>query len=233
MDDEQPQGRSASREDARVPSLRVLPGGGRKAGPDPAPGSAAALTPREPRVDEDTALVGAFLLGNDAAFGALVRRHEELVLRIVRRYASSPDDARDLAQRTFLRAFEAARRAFGRASEGFPFRRWVIRIAVNLAKNHLRDETRWTRAPASSLHAAAADGPAPADALEQAERTARLRREVLRLPRRQREVLTLRLDAELPFQEIAEALGITENAAKVSFHHASRRLRLALEEDGR
>ncbi|HYG68524.1 MAG TPA: sigma-70 family RNA polymerase sigma factor [Anaeromyxobacteraceae bacterium] len=188
---------------------------------------------RTPGLDEDTALVGAFLLGNDAAFGALVRRHEELVLRIVRRYAASPDDARDLSQRTFLRAFEAARRAFGRAGGGFPFRRWLVRIAVNLAKNHLRDETRWTRAPAGTLDGAAADGPAPTEALLEAERAARLRREVLRLPRRQREVLTLRIDAELAFQEIADALGTTENAAKVSFHHAARRLRAALEEDGR
>jgi RNA polymerase sigma-70 factor (ECF subfamily) len=58
----------------------------------------------------------------------------------------------------------------------------------------------------------------------------RVRREVLRLPRRQREVLTLRVDAELPFAEIAETLGVTENAAKVSFHHATRRLRDALAE---
>jgi RNA polymerase sigma-70 factor (ECF subfamily) len=240
-----------AREEGRGPSLRVVPGGAAGAGPvrqpqgTTAPASSRGTSssfervagePVEARtatVDEDTALVGAFLLGNDAAFGALVRRHEELVLRIVRRYAATADDARDLAQRTFLRAFEAARRAFGRAGESFPFRRWLIRVAVNLAKNHLRDEARWTRLPADAIRAAAAaTGPAPADALERAERAARLRREVLNLPRRQREVLTLRIDAELPFGEIADALGITENAAKVSFHHATRRLRLALEEDG-
>jgi RNA polymerase sigma-70 factor, ECF subfamily len=238
-----------AREEGRGPSLRVVPGGAAGAGPVRQPQSTSARASRGPdpssfervagepveartaTVDEDTALVGAFLLGNDAAFGALVRRHEELVLRIVRRYAATADDARDLAQRTFLRAFEAARRAFGRAGESFPFRRWLIRVAVNLAKNHLRDEARWTRLPADALRAAAA-APAPADALERAERAARLRREVLNLPRRQREVLTLRIDAELPFGEIADALGITENAAKVSFHHATRRLRLALEGDG-
>lgn len=248
-----------TRDDGRGPSLRVVPGGAAGAGPlrqatatatgapaasgaaaspaadagSPRPESARARSPEAgPTVDEDTALVGAFLLGNDAAFGALVRRHEELVLRIVRRYAATADDARDLAQRTFLRAFEAARRAFGRAGDGFPFRRYVIRIAVNLAKNHVRDASRWTRLPAAALDSAAADGPAPTEALEQAERAARLRREVLKLPRRQREVLTLRIDAELSFHEIADALDITENAAKVSFHHAARRLRLAIEEDG-
>ena len=54
---------------------------------------------------------------------------------------------------------------------------------------------------------------------------------MLLLPRRQREVLTLRIDAELPFADIAEALSITENAARVNFHHATQRLRELVEED--
>jgi len=62
-------------------------------------------------------------------------------------------------------------------------------------------------------------------ALERAERERLVRASVLSLPRRQREVLTLRIDAELPFREIAEMLGITENNAKVHFHYAVRRLR--------
>jgi len=45
-------------------------------------------------------------------------------------------------------------------------------------------------------------------------------------------VLTLRLDVELPFAEIAAALAITENAAKVAFHHATRRLRELLDARG-
>src|SRR5512138_580742 len=193
---------------------------------------------------EEEALVAAFLVGDDDAFGELVRRNERLVLAIVRRYAHAPDDARDLAQRTFLRAFEAARRALrrGRRLEPVPFRRWLVRVAVNLAKNHVRDEARRARAPLSLAGTAAgepgaraggqgeiaADGPDPLAAMARAEQSRRLHLAVLELPRRQREVLTLRIDAELPFAEIAEALGITENAAKVTFHHATRRLRAAL-----
>jgi RNA polymerase sigma factor (sigma-70 family) len=203
------------REKGAPPTLRVLAGG---------------VTPA--RREED-ALVAAFLVGDDDAFGELVRRNEPLVLAIVRRYARTPEDARDLAQRTFLRAFEAARRSLRRAprKDAIPFRRWLVRVAVNLAKNHLRDESRFAKAPLESLGAAESAPPAAAEALLHAERAARMRREVLRLPRRQREVLTLRLDTELPFAEIALALGITENAAKVTFHHASRRLRERLSEE--
>jgi RNA polymerase sigma-70 factor (ECF subfamily) len=176
----------------------------------------------------DEALLAAFLVGDDEAFGELLRRNERLVLSLVRRYTRTPEDARDLAQRTFLRAFTAARRALGTDPQGaVPFRRWLTRIAVNLAKNHLRNELRFDRAGLALLGPAEVP-PVGAEELLRAERARRLRAEVLQLPRRQREVVTLRIDAELPFAEIAEVLGITENAAKVTFHHGSRRLREAL-----
>lgn len=188
--------------------------------------------------DEET-LVAAFLVGDDDAFGELVGRHETMVLSIVRRYAQSPEDAKDLAQRTFLRAFEAARRSLRRGTRNaVPFRRWLVRIAVNLAKNHRRDALRVLRAPLDEVEAQAAqvsagDAPDARDALLRREAELRMRAAVLTLPRRQREVLTLRIDAELPFAEIALSLGITENAAKVSFHHATRALRAALSSEDR
>jgi RNA polymerase sigma-70 factor, ECF subfamily len=206
----------ADQGDDRRPALRVVPGGS------------------TPSRHEEEALLAAFLVGDDEAFGALVLRHERLVLSLVRRYARNPEDARDLAQRTFLRAFEAARRALRHGPHGaIPFRRWLIRIAVNLGKNHLRDSTRFRLV---ALDAAGEDRLASrtagaAEELERAEQAARVRAAVLRLPRRQREVLTMRIDAELPFAEIAEALEITENAARVNFHHATRRLRELVEED--
>jgi RNA polymerase sigma-70 factor (ECF subfamily) len=197
--------------------LQLVSGGRGPRAAGAAPGEAA-----------DEALLAAFLVGDDEAFGELLRRNERLVLSILRRYTRAPEDARDLAQRTFLRAFTAARRALGKDPQGaVPFRRWLTRIAVNLAKNHLRNERRFDRAGLELLGPSVVP-PVGADGLLRAERTARLRAEVLQLPRRQREVVTLRIDAELPFAEIAEVLGITENAAKVTFHHGSRRLREAL-----
>jgi RNA polymerase sigma-70 factor, ECF subfamily len=227
------------RDQGRRPALRVVAGGAGSVSQRPAaPGASGARGDRigasteSPRIRAiDEGLLAAFLVGDDDAVGELFRRHETLVLAIVRRYARNPEDARDLAQRTFLRALEASRRTLERGPAAVPFRRWLVRIAVNLAKNHLRDEARAPRAPLESLGAAEASPARAHGDLEQAERAAAVRRAVLRLPRRQREVLTLRLDAELPFSEIALALGITENSAKVSFHHATRRLRALVEED--
>lgn len=214
----------ADESDSGRPALRVVTGGASATAGLGAGGRSSAADDRD---------LKAFLAGERAAFDALVVRHQPLVLSLVRRYTRTPEDARDLAQRTFLRAFEAVRRSHRwHLHEDVPFRRWLVRVAVNLARNHLRDETRWTRAPLEALDADVATPPAAHEAAVRAEREARVRRAVLALPRRQREVLTLRIDAELPFAEIAAALGTTENSAKVSFHHALRRLQaLAGEEE--
>jgi RNA polymerase sigma-70 factor (ECF subfamily) len=175
----------------------------------------------------DGQLCAAFSAGDEAAFGTLVRRHQDLVYAVVRRYAASPDDARELAQSAFVRAFQAFRgllaRLRGRGE--FPFRAWLLRIAINLAKNHARQSRRWLAAPLTLVDQDAASQPSPLDALERAERERLTRAAVLQLPPRQRDVLTLRIDAGLPFAEIASTLGITENNAKVHFHHAARKLK--------
>jgi len=180
----------------------------------------------------DEALVRAFLAGDDEAFGELVRRHERTVLALLQRYTEgSPagsDAARDLAQQAFLRAFQAARRSsWLRATGPDSFRAWLFRVAVNLGRNHARDARRWRRAPVEVAEALPVWGVGTAE-LERAERERAVRTALLNLPRRQRDVLTLRIDAELSFREIAGVLGLTEGNARVHFHHAARRLREAV-----
>jgi RNA polymerase sigma-70 factor (ECF subfamily) len=194
----------AERESSAGPGLRVVQGG---------------------RVAEtDGALLRDFLSGDEPSFEELWRRHHATVHALVRRYARTPEDARDLTQRAFLRAVGAARRAARGAGDGFPFRPWLLRIAANLGKNHLRDEARWRKAPVRELDEAADGAPRADELLLRRERERRVREAVLLLPRRQREVLTLRLDAGLPFAEVAGTLGIQEGNARVHFHHAVRRL---------
>jgi len=176
---------------------------------------------------EDGELVRRFFEGDTDAFGELVRRHQELVYKLLRRYAKDADDAFDLSQRAFLQAFQAARRspASVMASGGFPFRAGVVRIAVNLGKNHVRDAGRWAKAPVEVLEAERSFEPSAHAQLESAEATRQTRQAVLELPRRQREVISLRVDGGLPFAEVARLLGITEANAKTHFHYAVKRLR--------
>jgi RNA polymerase sigma-70 factor (ECF subfamily) len=178
--------------------------------------------------EADEALCQAFLAGETAAFEVLVKRHQGLVFSLVRRYVSRPEDAADLVQAAFLRALEASRRVFARFSPATPapFRAWLVRIALNLAKNHARQGLRWRPVLVEAGPHETADAAESAhESLERVERERRVRAAVLTLPRRQREVLTLRVDAGLAFKDIAETLGVTENNAKVQFHHAVKRLK--------
>ncbi|MBI3181108.1 MAG: sigma-70 family RNA polymerase sigma factor [Myxococcales bacterium] len=180
----------------------------------------------------DDELCRGCLQGDLPAFAELLSRHREAVYRLVRRYCSRQEDAFDLVQRAFLQALEAARRSMTRLGrEGpAPFRAWLFRIAINLGKNHARSERRWRTAPASEAEGLAA--PSAPDPVERAEQVAQTRAAVLGLPRRQREVLTLRLDAGLSFAEIASTLGIQEGNARVHFHQAVRRLACRLRSAG-
>lgn len=168
----------------------------------------------------DAELLEAFRQGDAKAFETLVRRYQRPVLSIARRFARDEDDAEDLAQRAFI---NAAERAAG--WRGGSFKSWLFRIVVNLAKNHVRDLSRFDRSEAAQEEEPEPTAPQAHQRLEDAEEQAALREAVARLPRRQREVLLLRIDGDLPFAEIAATLGITETNAKVNFHHAVQKLK--------
>lgn len=186
-----------------------------------------------PRSAPDEALWQAALSGDDHAFGELVARHQVLVTRLVRRYARTPEDARDLAQQVFLRAVDGWSRTWMRLRrQRIPFRAWLIRVAVNLGKNHARQAARWALEPLDLEAEPPSQRPLAVEVLEKAEKARMARALALQLPRRQREVLTLRIDAGLTFEEIAVSLGITANNAKVHYHHAVRRLAALVAKEG-
>ena len=176
----------------------------------------------------DAELLEQFRAGDRAAFEVLVRRYQRPVLGVARRFCDDQDDAEDVAQRAFI---NAAQRAGG--WRGGSFKSWLFRIVVNLAKNHRRDTSRFDRSEAAQEKEST---PTEADAdvrIEDAQRKRALREAVARLPNRQREVLLLRIDGDLPFGEIAATLGITEVNAKVNFHHAVQKLKGWLGEGGK
>jgi RNA polymerase sigma-70 factor (ECF subfamily) len=174
----------------------------------------------------DAELLEAFRAGDAKAFEALVRRYQRPVLSIARRFARDEDDAEDLAQRAFINASERAE-----GWRGGSFKSWLFRIVVNLAKNHVRDVSRFDRSEAAQEQEPEPSAPEAHQRLESREQQEALREAVARLPKRQREVLLLRIDGDIPFAEIASTLGITEVNAKVNFHHAVQKLKALLKAD--
>jgi len=165
---------------------------------------------------DDAALVARALTGDEHAFETLVERHQRTIYAVAARILRDHDGADEATQRTFVRAFERLRSFRGEASFGT----WLQRITMNECRDILRAGRRHVALESVPEERLAVTSE-PADV----QLGATLRRLVADLPPRQRSVLSLRVFADLPFAEIARAEGITENSAKVSFHHAVRRLR--------
>jgi RNA polymerase sigma-70 factor (ECF subfamily) len=173
---------------------------------------------------DDEALVDAFRRGRAAAFDVLVERHRARVFRLCHRFAGNREDALDLAQDAFVRAFRGLARFNGQAS----FRTWLYRIAVNVCVSRSAARRVRTQPIASTEYE---DGRAP-DALGEivrAESSAAVREAVRRLPPKQRATLILRVYHELSHEEIARILGTTVGAAKTNLFHALGNLRRMFE----
>mgnify|MGYP001573409665 CR=1 FL=1 len=177
------------------------------------------MASRAPTVaDPDAACVARVLAGETAAFDELVLRYQRAIYAFCVRYVRHADDGRDVAQRTFVKAFAKLDSFRHEAS----FRAWLYRIATNLCKNHIRDRKRHVALTEATLVTAGDDGDMRVDAAQGRER---LRRAVDALPPKQRLVVELRVYDDLSFAEVAEIAGCSENAAKVNFHHAVKHLR--------
>gem|GEM_PF-72630 len=169
----------------------------------------------------DGALIAAHNAGDPAAFAKIVRRYQSPVYRMALRWSRDPDEADEVVQKTFLRLLNHIG-----GFQGNQLKSYLFRITANLCKNHLRDRARLVLGLPRELVAMPNDG-----AVEYEEERAILRRLMGRLPRRQRQVVSLRIDGDLSFTEVASILGITENSAKVNFHHALKHLRLLMAQD--
>jgi RNA polymerase sigma-70 factor (ECF subfamily) len=172
---------------------------------------------------DDRGLVRACLAGRREAFDVLVERHQRGVYQLCYRFVRSHEDAADLTQDVFLRAYRGLHRFRGDAA----LSTWLYRIGVNICLN--RVSSRASReSPLDEARPVAVAGADPVSALAEARRRERVRAAVGKLPRKQRAALILRVYHELSHQEIAAALGTSVGAAKANVFHALANLRRAL-----
>jgi RNA polymerase sigma-70 factor, ECF subfamily len=163
-------------------------------------------------------------------FADLVAAHEVELYRYLRRLVPSADEAADLHQETFLRAF----RAYQRLEAGANRRAWLYRIAGNLARDAYRRRTVRQAVGAGSLtDQAETPGDSTHDPVARAAaaETRRVVREaLLELPARQRLAVVRRVLEGDEYSQVAEALGCTEPTARQHVSHGLRRLRGLLTE---
>jgi RNA polymerase sigma-70 factor, ECF subfamily len=187
------------------------------------PDGAAVTSDRWDTADEQ-ALVDACLAGRTGAFDVVVARYRRQVYQLCFRFVANHEDASDLAQDVFIRAYRGLRGFRSRASLGT----WLYRIAVNVSLNRMALKTPRTEALEHREHRDA-DAEPPDAALVRAERAAEVRAAIARLPRKQRATLILRVYHELPHHEIAEILGSSVGAVKANFFHAMANLKKLLQ----
>lgn len=168
-------------------------------------------------------LVAACRDGREGAFDVIVTRYRRPVYQICYRFMGNHEDASDLSQEVFLRAFRGLRNFKGGSTLGT----WFHRIAVNTCLNRLALKTPRTE-PLEGVQQADTRSESPSERLLRGERAEQVRAAVARLPRKQRAALILRTYQELSHQEVADVLGTSVGAAKANVFHALQNLKKLL-----
>lgn len=175
---------------------------------------------KQMRKDEES-LVRRFQEGEEKAFNELVLKHKEKVFDMILKMVRNKEDAKDLSQETFVKAYFGLKDFRAESS----FFTWITRIALNLCINFKKREKFRSfisffdlRKPVLIENSYPQHG--VKDELIQAIDEA-----VLSLPSRQRMVFVLRHYQKLPFQKIAEILGKSEGGVKSNYFHAIKKLR--------
>ncbi len=185
--------------------------------------------PRVPEDDRD--LVDRARRGDQDAFSTLVRRHQDRAFNLAYQMVRNREDALDISQEAFARAYTSLASFKGEAS----FTTWLHRIVVNLAIDNLRRSRRSgttayddTRALPEEQEAEPSAPDDPAVALENKQVRALLARGIAKLPPAQRAVLVLREIEGMSYEEISRAVGCNLGTVMSRLFYARRKLQQML-----
>ncbi|MBI5960647.1 MAG: RNA polymerase sigma factor [Chloroflexi bacterium] len=167
--------------------------------------------------------------GDQAAWSALVQQHQEALFRLAYLMVGDADEAQDIAQEAFIRAY----RLWDRFDSTRPLRPWLLRITSNLARNHRRGAGRYWAALVRLVQSeAAGEEPDSAETINGQQMEARaLWQAVKKLDGKDQQVIYLRFFLDLPVAEVAETLELPPGTVKSRLHRALERLRGVIERD--
>jgi RNA polymerase sigma-70 factor (ECF subfamily) len=176
------------------------------------------------RASDDRTLVRTFVAGDRQAFDVIVERHRRTVYQVCFRFTGNAEDAADLTQDVFVRAFRGLAGFKGDAQ----LSTWLYRVAVNVCLNKRALKTPQFETIEPEAHVDRR-GPGADDLVAQREREALVRGAIAKLPPKQRATLVLRAYQGLTHEEIARVLGSSVGAAKANFFHALGNLKRLLQ----
>lgn len=178
---------------------------------------------------DEKQIIEQVLAGDNNAFGLLVERYQDRVYNLALRMCGNADDAFDLAQEAFFRAW----RGLSGFQQDAAFSTWLFRLAANVCLDWLRAKKR---RPTVSLTTVDDNGEAvqmelrdpskcPEELLEAAEDRAALTQAMNELPIEYRQILTMRAINDMSYTEIADALSLPEGTVKSRLARARLALR--------
>ena len=159
---------------------------------------------------QDNALVARAAAGDSGAFAELVRRHQNRVFGFILRMIDSRDEAMELTQDVFVKAWQALPGWRPEAA----FSTWLLQIARNAALDQLRRRQVVRFAPLEEGLEVADEAPGPEARYASRQRQAQLERALRRLAAEHREILLLRDIEDMAYEDIAEVLGISLGTVK-------------------
>jgi RNA polymerase sigma-70 factor, ECF subfamily len=165
----------------------------------------------------ETGLVTRARAGDDEAFEALVRQHQDRAYHIALRMTGDPQDAQDVVQDALLRAWKALPAYRGESRFGT----WLVRIVINRCHDARRAARPTLTLPDGDPRTTL---PGPDTVVVAAHRADATIKALLELPFDQRAALVLYTFGDSTHAEVARILGINESAAKVRVHRARREL---------
>ncbi len=174
-------------------------------------------------MDEKT-LIASFKAGDRGSFELLVKLHYRAVYNMAHRFMGDHGAADDVVQDTFLKAYHAIESFRAESS----FKSWLLRIAINTAKNALRSRDSRKMVDVEDVKL----GQTHKDyvRLEQGQSSQIISFAIAKLPPRQKQALELRIYEDLSFKEIAEIMESPFDTAKANFRHALMNLKKILED---
>ena len=168
--------------------------------------------------NDDALWVARCLQGDTSAFDVLVQRYQRIVFSVAYRLTGDQEDARDIAQNAFLRAYER----LDSYDPGRKFFSWIYKIAVNESLNFRR--ARKAHEPIER----AMPMPAPPDAVDRIETADRIQTAMMALSPEHRELIVLKYFVELSYDEISDVVGIPEKTVKSRLFSARQQLEALL-----
>ena len=174
--------------------------------------------------NSDEALVARAKKGDTHAFSELARRHEHTVYNLCLRFMRDAVLAEDMAQEAFLKAF----RSLGGFRGNAAFSTWMYRVTCSVCLTELAKRKRRGEVTLSPMHDVF-DGEAAAPGASDTAEV--IRACVAKLPPRYAKAITLYYFDELPYEEAAEVLGVSQGTLKTWMHRARRKLRSIVEKE--